>query len=230
MAGRPNTEAENIAEYDAAVSRLRRAAEEAKVDSLGESIENHNYSSESGDGILTGSAFDGVVRVQGLIALGDTPADAGGFCCVPGFHRHTLKWGRANRLHCIEQALLQPVNPTSVQIPKDDPMQQHIQPVPLRAGSLLIWDSRLPHCNFANKSSRHRLVQYIKMAQAADREVAQIVYRRDDLPRDLELTDIGRKLFGFEKWNTQHNASPLPPEESMEQHRARSSPARCVIQ
>jgi len=33
----------------------------------------------------------------------------------------------------------------------------------MRAGSLVVWSSTMPHCNFPNSSSRFRMCQYIKM-------------------------------------------------------------------
>jgi hypothetical protein len=41
-------------------------------------------------------------------------------------------------------------------------MELHVQKVPMRASSLLIWNSELPHCNYTNDSSRFRMVQYVK--------------------------------------------------------------------
>ena len=49
-----------------------------------------------------------------------------------------------------------------LEVPKSDPMQAWTQPVPMRAGSLLVWNSELPHCNYANDSDKFRMVQYVK--------------------------------------------------------------------
>ena len=39
----------------------------------------------------------------------------------------------------------------------------------MRAGSLLIWDSRLPHGNYPNESSQFRMVQYITFFPAGEK-------------------------------------------------------------
>jgi hypothetical protein len=95
-------------------------------------------------------------RVQGILNLKDNKLDDGGFQGVPGSHKHFKEWGTKHKSS---------IPPTShlVTIPSDDIQQKHIQKIPLRAGSLLIWDSRVSHGNFPNRSSSPRIVQYITM-------------------------------------------------------------------
>ncbi len=40
----------------------------------------------------------------------------------------------------------------------------------MRPGSLLIWDSRIPHGNYPNESSQFRMVQYITFCERDPRE------------------------------------------------------------
>jgi len=87
--------------------------------------------------------------VQGILYLTDTAADQGAFTCVPGFHRRIESW-----LNAL---------PPSV-----DPRGENLEalgPVPIagRAGDLIIWHHALPHGASPNRSTRPRVVQYIKM-------------------------------------------------------------------
>lgn len=41
-----------------------------------------------------------------------------------------------------------------VMVPDDDPMQTQYQKIPMRGGSLLIWNGLQPHCNYSNNSNR----------------------------------------------------------------------------
>eukprot|EP00121_Abeoforma_whisleri_P003477 Awhi_evm1s3124 len=48
-------------------------------------------------------------------------------------------------------------------IPKTfDDILQRVAPILMRKGDFIIWDSRLPHCNYPNQGPEFRLVQYIK--------------------------------------------------------------------
>jgi ectoine hydroxylase-related dioxygenase (phytanoyl-CoA dioxygenase family) len=86
--------------------------------------------------------------VQGLLALTDATEEDGGFHCVPCSHLFAKSW----------------VNLTGMQnVPKYDPLWNHIVRVPLRAGSLLIWNNLLFHGNFPNYSHQWRMVQYLRM-------------------------------------------------------------------
>lgn len=65
-----------------------------------------------------------------------------------------------------------------VDVPEDDPMRNEIVKVPMRKGSVLVWNSmvrcylqhicngQLPHGNYPNESEKFRMVQYIKMTHA----------------------------------------------------------------
>jgi len=62
------------------------------------------------------------------------------------------------------------------QFAKTDPVIQYIQKCPIRAGGLLIWDSRLPHNNYPNDSERPRIVQYIHYVRRDDPSVKPIKF------------------------------------------------------
>lgn len=74
----------------------------------------------------------------------------------------------------------------------------------MRSGDLVVWRSEMPHCNYPNFSNRLRLTQYVKLfpakeAQKGAEERTQEVMKK--LPSDLPITELGRKLFGLQKWN-----------------------------
>ena len=81
----------------------------------------------------------GMQCVQGLVSFKDADAHTGGFCVIPGSHKHHDKLvdgkagiGRRN----------------FVIVPTDFAVLQHDKILPkLKAGDLLLWDSRTIHCN-----------------------------------------------------------------------------------
>eukprot|EP01113_Clastostelium_recurvatum_P020196 TRINITY_DN2399_c0_g1_i3.p1 TRINITY_DN2399_c0_g1~~TRINITY_DN2399_c0_g1_i3.p1 ORF type:complete len:457 (+),score=84.76 TRINITY_DN2399_c0_g1_i3:94-1464(+) len=140
-----------------------------------------------------------ILKTQGILALVDCRSDDGGFHTVPGFNRHLAGW--ANNNMDVKPTSETPLQ-TSYQVPEADPMRHDIQRMPIRKGSLLIWDSRMPHGSFPNDSERFRVVQYMKMADAQD--PAFLPWAVDGiLPSQDEgftLSNLGAKLFGLEKW------------------------------
>lgn len=86
----------------------------------------------------------GSVRVQGLVALVDCPVETGGFHCVPGFtNDRFFQWAKTHE--DSYGSLPEIASRNFIEVPEKDPMRQEIQKVPLKAGSLLIWNSQLPH-------------------------------------------------------------------------------------
>jgi len=133
------------------------------------------------------------VKVQGVLSCVDCGPNEGGFHCIPGFQHHIRGWANAN---------LDKFNPQnfevagSIQVPKNDPIRNDVQTVPIRKGSILIWNSCLPHGTFPNDSDKFRMIQYIKMARADDPSIAPLFRDPGLLPSpDLfQLTPLGRKL------------------------------------
>ena len=135
------------------------------------------------------------LKTQGMIALVDCGPRDGGFHAVPGIAPVLRQWAHAN---C---ALYDPQERSStVQVPKHDPMRQDIQTIPLRAGSVMVWDSRTPHGTFPNDSPHGRLIQYIRMLRADDPAIVPFC-TRDMLPEELPVTELGEKLFGLRDWD-----------------------------
>eukprot|EP01112_Ceratiomyxa_fruticulosa_P006616 TRINITY_DN1744_c0_g1_i3.p1 TRINITY_DN1744_c0_g1~~TRINITY_DN1744_c0_g1_i3.p1 ORF type:complete len:433 (+),score=84.78 TRINITY_DN1744_c0_g1_i3:217-1515(+) len=106
-----------------------------------------------------------ILKVQGILALVDCAENDGGFQAVPGFHRHLPGWAWANKDNILPS--LKKYD-TTFQVPSNDPIRNDIQRLPIRKGSILIWDSRICHGSYPNDSSNFRCVQYLKMGDAED--------------------------------------------------------------
>ena len=148
-------------------------------------------------------------RLQGVLSLTETVPGQGGFQCVPGFHNKVEEWAKT------QPADRNPRHP--------DLTGMNVTPIEMQAGDLLIWHVALPHGNGQNLTDRPRLAQYINMYPARedneDERQERIRLWRERLnpqnhsafPGDprrweaqfgpAELTDLGKKLLGLEKWN-----------------------------
>lgn len=144
--------------------------------------------------------------VQGVLYLTDTGEDQGGFQCIPGFHRRFAQW--------VE------TQPADRDIHRPDLTGLEVESIAGRAGDLVIWHQLLAHGNGHNTSERPRLAQYIAMSparendEAARQERVQAWRDRRAAPgwagdhRDwehrnqapAELTDLGKRLLGLERW------------------------------
>mmetsp|Transcript_14464 Transcript_14464/g.21317 ORF Transcript_14464/g.21317 Transcript_14464/m.21317 type:complete len:340 (+) Transcript_14464:16-1035(+) len=99
-------------------------------------------------------------RYQALVAVLDNPKEVGGLRVVPGSHRHYLEeWAGRNKVPKGYSL----TSPHSVKLPGDDPAQHLSQKIPIKAGDMVVFDSRLLHGTFQNESQSMRLVQYIRM-------------------------------------------------------------------
>jgi hypothetical protein len=146
-----------------------------------------------------GSRNTGQYKLQGLVALVDSRVEDGGFCCVPGFTQYLKEYAQQTRNSAYAYDLKNRYSFCNVH-PKDC-MNEQAQKIPMRAGSLCIWNSELPHCNFPNDSHRWRFNFYIKMFPAQEelagekrREMVEV------LTENVPLTEEGRKLLGLEDY------------------------------
>lgn len=149
------------------------------------------------------------VNVQGVLALTDTSEATGGFQCVPELFKHLEQW-RARQPDDR--------NPFS---PGED-CGYPVSFVPMKAGDLLIFNSLLAHGIRPNTSDEVRMAQYIAMVPVdEDDEVVRDWrvrswrernppegYAFPGDPREwektrylqAELTPLGRKLLGLDRW------------------------------
>jgi ectoine hydroxylase-related dioxygenase (phytanoyl-CoA dioxygenase family) len=148
-------------------------------------------------------------NVQGVLALADqTDETMGGFQCIPELYRTYDTW-----------KLTQPEDRDHY---KPDTTGFELVKVKLEAGDLLIFNSLQPHGIRANTSeNKVRIAQYIAMMPAQEdnqelvdwrinswqsREAMQgYAFPGDPMEREkqnpvAELSDLGKKLLGVEKW------------------------------
>ena len=143
-------------------------------------------------------------RYQALVAILDSPKEVGGFRCVPGsHHRYLEQWANTNEMP-------QDYNKQSyrsVKVSENDPAQALSQPIPVKAGDMLVFDSRLLHGTYPNESSSMRLVQYVRMMPQSmakgDVFSAENVLRWHPNWRDIltsyPLDDRSKQLLGLPK-------------------------------
>jgi hypothetical protein len=148
-------------------------------------------------------------NVQGVLALADqTDENMGGFQCIPELYRTYDTW-----------KLTQPEDRDHY---KPDTTGFETVKVKLEAGDLLIFNSLQPHGIRPNTSAdKVRIAQYISMMPAQEdneelrqwrinswqsREAMQgYAFPGDPLEREkqnpvAELSDLGKKLLGLERW------------------------------
>lgn len=143
------------------------------------------------------------LQVQAVLLSSESSKDDGGFFAVPGSHLFVSRWARYHRNNpAVRGTLMSPTAAMQIPVPPDDPLKDHGQKITARSGSLIIWDSRLAHCNYSNNSAKPRLVQYLKMKRADDPAFAPMFDQPGLLPRFIEmgLDSTGRRLLGLEPW------------------------------
>lgn len=120
----------------------------------------------------------GFYKVQSFVCLTDSTELSGGFVCVPRFHRRFKQWGQDNPQGTVWSGG-RPVDLTygdgqPFPVPKDDPCQSETVRVLAPAGSMVFWDSRLPHQNFPNSDdSAMRVIYYTNMSVREERSAAE---------------------------------------------------------
>jgi hypothetical protein len=151
-------------------------------------------------------------NVQGVLALADQlDENMGGFQCIPWLFRNYDTW-----------KLTQPADRDRFK-PDVSGLEDKIVKVALEAGDLIIFDSRQPHGIRANRSGdKVRIAQYISMMPAEEdneplrqwrinswkNRIAPEGYAFPGDPRNweqtkyetAELSELGKKLLGLEKW------------------------------
>eukprot|EP01113_Clastostelium_recurvatum_P011523 TRINITY_DN15884_c0_g2_i1.p1 TRINITY_DN15884_c0_g2~~TRINITY_DN15884_c0_g2_i1.p1 ORF type:complete len:390 (-),score=48.27 TRINITY_DN15884_c0_g2_i1:44-1213(-) len=121
----------------------RRTLDSLTYEKLNDFIHENNQPSHT-DGI----------QLQGVLNLYDNMDEDGGFHCVAGF------------LHFFEEyfSKLPPnMETASYNWQTRDPLFSQATRVTMRAGSMVVWDQRMPHGSLPNKGGRIRSAQFIKM-------------------------------------------------------------------
>ncbi|AMO58661.1 hypothetical protein GZ77_17825 [Endozoicomonas montiporae] len=142
------------------------------------------------------------LRLQGILYLTDTAENQGAFCCVPELFKQPDVLKKKEDLWFTEEEL----------------EGYEIKNIAAKAGSLVIWDSRLPHSGNTNTSDQPRLAQYISMcpedseesrasrialwqAKRAPEKWRNMPYQKDPEEGEVaELTELGQKLLGLTRW------------------------------
>jgi len=144
---------------------------------------------------------------QGVLALTDTAADQGGFRCVPSLYHDRAAWPRAPIIDRDGENWLANTE------------GREIVHVSAQTGDLIVWDSRLPHGNSKNRSSKPRIAFYVMMgpfppdgalrqAQIDSWRTGRCVpwwrsrpgYDRAEPWPPATLTKLGRRLLGLDEW------------------------------
>ncbi|KAG2378541.1 hypothetical protein C9374_008180 [Naegleria lovaniensis] len=138
----------------------------------------------------------GLLRLQGVLQLSESREDDGGFLCVPGFHNHAKEY--AEKLTAIRPG----PKCTFLSVFKGDNLLSQTQKVPAKAGSLIVWNTLLPHANYPNHSDRFRICQYIKMIPKKGSESFQKLRatKIEEHARAYSFapSETGKQVFGFE--------------------------------
>jgi len=139
--------------------------------------------------------------LQGLVTLTESRDEDGGFCTVPGFYKHLNEWCELTKDMDVCQRASGRFD--FLNVPKEDPLIFDLANIPARAGALIIWRGEQPHCNYPNSSNRLRMNQYVKMLpahQGAPGTEERTSMLKKMLPTDFQVSALGRKVFGLEKW------------------------------
>lgn len=144
--------------------------------------------------------------LQGLLYLTDTAEDQGAFCCVSEIYRN------------LDAYLVD--HPEHADGRKPDVEGLELDVVGGPAGSMVIWDRRLPHSSTRNLTDRPRWVQYIALDPVGDEAArkARVLEFEAKMPpawalrqsvpgQEIpepgplpELDALGRKLVGLDFW------------------------------
>ena len=115
---------------------------------------------------------------QGVLALVDCPIERGTFMAVPGSRAHFPIYAdmAKNRGEYVELDLSHPAAPD---------LCQTMQPLALRAGDLVTWDSRTTHGNTPNISNQTRYVAYVSAGPARPNDNEAVKARQDAFANGL---------------------------------------------
>jgi hypothetical protein len=176
--------------------------------------------------------------IQCFVSLSDSlEPNTGGFEAAKGFHREFDKWASNRELTLITQKH-QDGSKSQVSIPapcvgqythmrpkEDKDVMDQVTHIPVRAGSAVFWDNRIPHANaYKHNGDCPRAVVYCSFLPDVELNRSYVKnqlsdFRRGKPPRDQwnhidedyayakgntpllqSFTSLGRKLMGIEEW------------------------------
>lgn len=141
------------------------------------------------------TASHGLPKLRAVLQLSESTELTGGFECMVGFHRQLRKWCELNPIAQTS------VNPYGWGVPHNDPIENNMQKITVRKGSLIIFSAELPHTMFPNESSQIRYAQYLRMAPLSSLELSDEALAkrrallRAHMPEELNVTEIGKEVF-----------------------------------
>lgn len=110
-------------------------------------------------------------HLQGVLAFTDNRTEDGGTTLVPGFHKHFTDWVQSlgpidqyvkhSRIDC-NRLVWRGQGAGSFKFSDFDRIHTLKRRIPIRAGSLLVWDQRVVHGSQPNDSTNFRMAQFIK--------------------------------------------------------------------
>lgn len=148
---------------------------------------------------------------QGLIALVDCPEETGSFLAVPGCTRYFREgWAKQPQNNRSAIDLKDGVVNGKAYVPDKSILRSFAQRFSLRAGDLIVWDSRTAHANFANTGQNFRLVQFVQMMPAIDALEARHGHWARQLTKEADVEGMGlspnaRRLLALDDWGDEEN-------------------------
>jgi len=163
----------------------RKELSELRYDRSNNFISENNQASHS-DGL----------QLQAVLNLMDNHEDDGGYICVPGFWRQFNEY-----FNTVPADLSKPM----YNFPTKGAVFKRAIRVPMKAGSMVVWDQRMAHGSLPNASPNPRCAQFIKMFPKRIVDKQRAFHRARELKGEIanagferEVTQLGRSLFGFD--------------------------------
>lgn len=144
---------------------------------------------------------------QALIALVDCPEETGSFLAVPGCTRFFREgWAKQPQHSRFAIDLKAGVVNGKAYVPDKSILRSFAQRFSLRAGDMIVWDSRTAHANFANTGQSFRLVQFVQMMPAITALEARHGHWARHLLTEADVEGMGlsldaRRLLALVDWD-----------------------------
>merc|ERR1712048_902379 len=144
---------------------------------------------------------------QALIALVDCPEETGSFLAVPGYTQFFREgWARQPQHSRFAIDLKPGVVTGKAYVPDKSVLRSFAQRFCVRAGDMIVWDSRTAHGNFANTGHDFRLVQFVQMMPAIEDLEARHGHWARHLIKECDVEGMGlslnaRRLLALDPWD-----------------------------